>query len=228
VELCQLYHNGVAQPLKTEEAAIEGSKTSATSFVSKDQASKIAWIEMKSKYGFEENVFTYFDICAEEADNPPVWEISFISNNYNPAKVGTYHVTIDRVSGSVLSVTWDLEEEYNNQGPSEPWRSAELWSAYEYNQYAKLRQAAKAIIGKAGDRYSLSFEQQAEYDLLYRQAGYDRTEYYHGLPGEFDISLNEALQIAKDSICEKYKIARDLIDQSTITYEFDVSDEATA
>ena len=226
VQLCQLYINGIALVPETESVTWEASPTPAPASISEDQACKIAWDEMKSKYGFEEIVSSYFNVRAEETDNPSMWNISFTSNSYNPAKVGMYCISVDRIKGDVVSTAWDLEAEYRKQGPCEPWRCAELWSAYEYNQYAHLRQAARAIVAQAGDQWSLSFEQQAQYDGLYRQAGYDRTEYYHGLPGEFDLSQDEATQIAKDAVCKKYKIDHSLVDQPVITYEFDVSDEA--
>lgn len=225
VQLCQLYKSGIALASETESVTREASPTPASASISKDQACKTAWDEMKSKYGFEEIVSCYFNVRAEETDNPSMWNIFFTSNSYNPSKVGTYCICVDRIKGDVVSTAWDLEVEYRKQGPCEPWRSAELWSANEYNQYAQLRQAAKAIIAQAGDQWSLSFEQQAQYDGLYRQAGYDRTEYYHGLPGEFDLSQNEATQIAKDAVSKKYKIDHNLVDQSVITHEFDVSDE---
>lgn len=225
VQLCQLYKSGIALASETKSVNIEVDPTPAPASISKDQACKTAWDEMKSTYGFDEGVYCYFNVQVEETDNPSVWNISFTSNSYNPAKVGTYRINVDRIKGDVVSTAWDLEVEYRKQGPRDPWRSAELWSAYEYNQYAQLRQAAKAIVAQAGDQWSLSFEQQAQYDGLYRQAGYDRTEYYHGLPGEFDLSQDAATQIAKDAVCKKYKIDHSLVDQSVITYEFDVSDE---
>ena len=187
------------------------------------EAVTLAWEVMKNTYGFSDEVFGYFDANVTlEAD---MFTVTFHANHYNPRKIGTYVITINSKNKMTEASSWDLEEAYTKQGRCEPWKSADLWSSYEYNKYVQLRNATKAIIQEAGDQWSMTFEQQAAYDALYRKAGYDRKDYYHGEPGTMDIPLEKAISIAKQSIISKYNLESNQLDDAKLLYEFDVSDE---
>lgn len=187
-----------------------------------ETAIAVAWNAMVNQYGFDNDVREYFHadavIYADEI------HVSFLSSHYNPSKVGTYTFVIDSESNTVKSALWDLENEYAQQGRRSPWKSANLWSSYEYNQYAALRAAVRNIKDRAADEWQLSFEDQAAIDTLYRDAGYDRTEYYHGIPGITDITLENAIDIVKAKIQEVHHVPDDLLSSSYLSYEFDVSD----
>ena len=92
------------------------------------------------------------------------------------------------------------------------------------NCFAQLRIQTRRIVDEAGGENHMSFEQQAEYDRLDREAGYDRSDYYHGVPGIGDIEYDEALNIAKGVVTSKWQVSLDKLDSCEVLYEFDVSD----
>ncbi len=190
---------------------------------SEEQSIRAAWQEMQRVYGFDEAVAAYFNAAVEHRPDNQVC-VTFTSNNYNPAKVGKYAILLEGQTGEALSSTWELQQQYAKQGACEPWREAVLWSAYEYNCYARLRTAAKAILDEVDGLWDMSFEQRAAYDTLYRNAGYDRTQYYHGTPGVLDMPLDGAIEAAKQAVKKNCKIKDDEVAQAVISYDFDVSD----
>ena len=227
IQLCQYYNNqGNAIDPVSNPAFLDSYTVTHDGKKTKDEIVQIAWNEMKTRYGFYDNVITYFNVMLDDTNSPQKTIVSFSSNHYNPDKVGTYIFTVDDISGIVESASWDLEAEYHKQGEKQPGVGVVLWSSFEYNQYAKLRQETKVIIEEAGDKRNFTFEQQAKYDTLYREAGYDRNQYYHGLPDVLDISIEEATQTAKEAVAKKYKLGADATSNADITYEFDVSDDS--
>jgi predicted small secreted protein len=180
---------------------------------------------MKTTYGFEDVTRSYLDVNVTEDTENGTYMASYRSNTINPRIIGDYSIVLDAETLSILCTDWALKDSYHKQGRTTSWKTADLWSAYEYNQYATLRMEAKEIIEQAGDRWSLSFGQQAAYDALYRQAGYDRTQYFHGVPSALDISLEEAIKIANSAIEKKFRIEKSILENAELTYEFDVSDE---
>ena len=222
IELCARYLNEqIVQPEQKNISAETESKTSYTD----ERILAAAWESMKSTYGFEDVTRPYFDAVITKDEEQETYTVTYRSNHCNPQKIGDYDIILDMEALSILRTDWTLSAGYQKQGRATPWKTADLWSAYEYNQYAALRLAAKAIIEQAGDQWSMSFEQQAAYDALYRQAGYDRTQYFHGIPSALDIPLEEAIKIANSAIEKKFRIEQSILENAELTYEFDISNE---
>jgi len=185
----------------------------------------LAWDAMRAEFSFNDNTHIYFNTAVVQLDD--AYEVIFKSNNYNPAKVGIYTVKLNMAEKEILSIDWSLQHEYEQQGPKKPWKAAELWSSYEYNEYATLRENGKAVMKEAGSDISwgMDFEHQAAYDTLYREAGFDRTQYYHALPSTLDLSKEEAIALAINTIAQKYILQKEVLENDDILYEFDVSEE---
>lgn len=190
-----------------------------------DEILNAAWNVMMTNYGFLDEVRPFFTATISNLDT--MYEITFISNNYNPAKVGTYTIKLSKAGLATLSASWDLQHEYEQQGPQRPWKAAELWSSYEYNQYTTLQKKGKAIMSDAGSEVSwgMDFEHQAAYDTIYREAGYDRKQYYHALPSPIDLSKEGATTLAINAVTQKSPNLKNSLQSNDILYEFDVSEE---
>ncbi|MDD3336601.1 MAG: hypothetical protein PHI98_14000 [Eubacteriales bacterium] len=150
------------------------------SALSDDEYIAAAWHAMKDVYGFEDVVFPYMNASKKNEDDCVT--VTFSSNKINPQIIGNYTITLSTDDKQPVASSWNLEQEYQKQGRSDFWSHALLWSAYEYTCFAKLRLAAKELLGEAQDSWYLSFEKKAAYDALYRDADYDRSYYYHGTP----------------------------------------------
>jgi hypothetical protein len=222
IELCARYLNEqIVQPEQKSTLVETEPGTTSTD----EHILMVAWESMKSTYGFEDVTRPYLDAIITKDEEQETYTVAYRSNNYNPRKIGDYTIVLDAETLNILRTDWSLKESYQNQGSTTPWKTADLWSAYEYNQYATLRMETKAIVEQAGDQWSMSFEQQAAYDALYRQAGYDRTQYFHGVPSALDIPLEAAIKIANGAIENQFQIDQNILEQAELTYEFDVSDE---
>lgn len=219
VDLCAHYVNQVYIPPRqnTEEE---------TSVVDEpivpDKLIEAAKNALKEEYGLTDNALRFFDTTAISANDG--WEIAFESNTINSRKVGTYTVFYSQAGNCVEKTEWEFDSIYSKQVKQTYWKDNEIWGPYEMNCFAQLRIATRTIVNEAGGENHMSFEQQAEYDRLYREAGYERSDYYHGVPGVGDIELDEALRIAKEAVASKWRVSQDELDSCDVLYEFDVSD----
>lgn len=219
VDLCAHYVNQVYVPPRpnTEEE---------TSVVNEpivpDNLIEVAKKALNEEYGLTDNALRFFDTTVISANNG--WEIAFESNTINSRIVGTYTVFYSQAGNCVEKIEWEFDSIYPKQEKQTYWKDSEIWGPYEMNCFAQLRIATRTIVNEAGGENHMSFEQRAEYDRLYREAGYERSDYYHGVPGVGDIELDEALRIAKEAVASKWRVSQDELDSCDVLYEFDVSD----
>lgn len=187
------------------------------------QAIDAAWEVMKSQYGFADEARIYFK--SSVATQKETTTITFRSNKVNQAIIGAYRIELSSTDNALEEASWEHEEAYAKQSASNPWSEAKLWGAYECNQYAVLQMASNAIMEEADCDYNdLSMEEKAAHDLFFREAGYDRMVYYHGIPGAMDITLEEAIEIAKNTAKNQYQATDSQLENATIFYEFNVFD----
>ena len=183
-----------------------------------------AWEAMKETYGLIEETRPFFSAQLEGENGGA--KVTFTSKHYNPRLAGDYVFTLRGETGEILSSQWTLQEAYAQQGKAEPWRAARLWSAYEFNQEALLREKGRKIMAEAGSEVSwgMDFEHQAAYDTLYREAGFSRETYFHGLPTALDIPKEEAVFLAAQAVKEKYGAAEETLELAGPALAFDVTD----
>lgn len=225
VILCAYYVNGImVNPLQADgKTGFKEEPLQNSIAVNKEVATTQAIKKMKAYYGFEDNSLEYFDSTTEWSEEKNAWLVTFKSTYYNPSKVGTYVFIIDGTTGELTHNSWDLEKAYQKQGPRTPWKLAELWSSYEYNQYSALKIRTNQIIEQAGGKHNMSFEQQAAYDTLYRDAGYDRNQYYRCLPSSSDASVEIVKELIQEKVSEKYGITSEQFRDAQWIPSFDVS-----
>lgn len=219
VDLCAHYVNQVyipPQPHTEEEISVKVEP------VIPDHLVEDAKEALKEGYGLTDNALRFFDTTVIAANDG--WEIVFKSNTINPRTVGTYTVFYSRAGNCVEKAEWEFDSIYPHQEKQTYWKDNEIWGPYEMNCFAQLRIAGRTIVNEAGGENHMSFEQQAEYDRLYREAGYSRTQYYHGTPGIRDITFEDALSKAKGAVANKWHISQEELDSCDVIYEFDVSD----
>ena len=219
VDLCAHYVNQVyvAPPLANNAETSTVDET-----IIPDGIIEIAQMALKEEFGLTDNALLFFDATVSvRADG---WEITFESNTINPQVVGTYTVFYSQTGQCVEKTEWEFASIYPTQEKHTYWKDNNIWGPYEMNCFAQLRIATRGIVKEAGGENHLSFEQQAEYDRLYREAGYDRARYYHGIPGVGDIEFGDALSIAKEAVANRWSVPSDKLDDCEVLYEFDVSD----
>ena len=219
VDLCAHYVNQVyipPQPHTEEEISVKVEP------VIPDHLVEDAKEALKEGYGLTDNALRFFDTTVIAVNDG--WEIVFKSNTINPRTVGTYTVFYSQAGNCVEKTEWEFDSIYPHQEKQKYWKDNEIWGPHEMNCFAQLRIAGRTIVNEAGGENHMSFEQQAEYDRLYREAGYSRTQYYHGTPGIRDITFEDALSKAKAAVANKWHISQEELDSCDVIYEFDVSD----
>ena len=227
VELCAYYVNGIMKKSSFgSKAQAEGIRDEGSINSYRTTVIKHAKQFMMDQYGFEEDALIYFNSNAKWSEERGEWIVNFTSNKYNPSKVGTYTIVVNGETGLVIDYVWDLELDYQKQGPKDPWKLADLWSSYEYNRFANLKIESQNIIDQAGGENKMSFEQHAAYDSLYRSAGYDRKQYFRGLPSSSDASPQEIKYLIQETVKEKYHIASEKFNRAEWKLAFDVSDSS--
>lgn len=187
-----------------------------------DSIIEIAQMALKEEYGLTDDTLRFFDTTTNMGADG--WVIMFKSNTINPKTVGIYTVVYSQERQCVDNTAWEYDSIYPTQEQHTYWKDNDIWGPYEMNCFAQLRIQTRRIVEEAGGENHLSFEQQAEYDRLYREAGYDRARYYHGVPGVGDIELDEALRIAKEAVADRWGVSLDKLEGCEVLYEFDVSD----
>ena len=219
VNLCAHYVNQVYIPPQSD---IEEEANVVVEPIVPDNLIEAAKKALKEEYKLTDNALRFFDTTVISVSDG--WEIEFKSNTINSRKVGTYTVFYSQASSCVKKTEWEFDSIYPKQESQIYWKDNEIWGPYEMNCFAQLRIATRTIINDAGGENHMSFEQQAEYDRLYREAGYERSDYYHGVPGISDIEFDEALRIAKEAVASKWRVSQDELDNCDVLYEFDVAD----
>lgn len=219
IDLCAHYVNQVyVTPPSTNDADTSVDEAPITP----DNIIEAAKMALKEEYGLTDNALCFFDATTNVENDG--WYISFESNTINSRIVGTYTVFYSKTNQRVEKIEWEFDSIYPAQERQEYWKDNKIWGPYEMNCFAQLRIQTRKIVDEAGGENYMSFEQQAEYDRLYREAGYDRSDYYHGVPGTGDIEYDEALNIAKGAVTSKWQVSLDKLDNGEVLYEFDVSD----
>ena len=219
VDLCAHYVN---QVYVAPSPADNADTSTVDEPIIPDGIIEIAQTALKEEYGLTDDALRFFDATTNMGTDG--WVIVFKSNTINPKTVGTYTVAYSQEGQCVDKTEWEYDSIYPNQERQTYWKDNEIWGAYEMNCFAQLRIQTRKMVEEAGGENHLSFEQQAEYDRLYREAGYDRTRYYHGVPGVGDLEFGDALSIAKEAVANRWGVPSDKLEGCEVLYEFDVSD----
>ena len=160
-------------------------------------------------------------------------------------KLGTYRVAVSDTSGETISVTWSndgvpVAETYYTETT---WGEAPAWDARILPWFIPFEKTVSELEAQwtkvSGREMSeeekndpnwwyqgniLYMESWAEINGAFRDAGFDRTQYGMGLPGEGDISMDEAFAIAKEVLVAEYALSRKDAEKYTYSSVFIVGD----
>ena len=196
-----------------------------------EQARAAADEALKNAYGFDDDGLKEFDAEMDFAGG--VWQVHYSAggwhwkDGYLKDKAGTYLAEIEDASGKVLRTQWSLEGVDPNSYTRETFGKAQAYNAQCMTWVHEIRtQFEAAYTAVEASRWPVSVEEMARLDSLMIGAGFDPQKYNHVLPGEKDLSLEEALHLAAQALENNYGVKREVMDESSFAYT-DLTQEAT-
>lgn len=199
--------------------------------LSETDAVKLAQKAMRESFGFTEETLGLFqaDSFLILKDEERLWAI-----DYSPVRqeffrwdvneqLGTYHVLLCADGGDLVGSEWSLTAEWLDEiytettwGQAPALHASLLPWAMELMEYDK--QYLEVYI--ASDLPGLPLEESAALDQLFRDRGFPAERYANTLPGEGDITQEEALVIAKETLRTDFGISEARIDNGMVYASF--------
>lgn len=187
---------------------------------------------LKNKYGFTELGMSPFYAMAEYKDG--TWEVKWTASSwrwpdgYLGDRAGNYFVWVDDKTGNIDESAWTLADVDPNTYTPETLGSAVVYDAQCMEWVAAIIKEREAIY--AANDYEnipgqLPPEVLAQLDQMMIDAGFDPAKYNHVVPGEGDIPLDEAMELAAQAVMSQYGVSREIIDGSVYAYA-DLTQEA--
>ena len=196
--------------------------------ISEKEALQNARAALEKEYGFTADTLSFFvpHFALIMGDGRRTWQII-----YSPAgqkdwhwdyhdKLGTYTVTLAAEDGKLLSCVWSLEGLCGDAYTEYTFGAANAYSARILPWLKKLKAAQMAILAKYPEdinRGYMSIEDDAAYDKLMRQAGFDEESYGYVIPSAQDIQSGEAVSLSKQALDKEYGLAGTMLDTCEMT-----------
>lgn len=206
-----------AEPQPTP-APVQGAR------LSHEQARLAADDALKAAYGFDENGLAEFDAETDYANG--TWQIHYAADGwhwkdgYLSEKAGTYLAEIDDATGKPIRTEWSLEGKDDNVYTRENFGQAQVYNARCMSWVHEIRTQFEASYTAAEtSRWPVPVEELARLDGLMISAGFDPHKYNHIVPGENDLSLESAIDIAAQALEAHYGVTRGTVDQSSFAYK---------
>lgn len=167
-----------------------------------------------------------------ETDSARTWEIRFIpdwavsQSDWQWLEIGihmgTYAISVDAATGDVLRTIWSMQDRWTGDAYTEStWGSSRIVHGSMLDWAIALHGRVEAIFAKypADDAYpdgpsiyDLTLEDGALYDQTFREAGFSTQQYHRALPGEGDLSYEEAWAIAREAILAEMPHVEKMLD----------------
>lgn len=187
-----------------------------------DAAKRAQWA-MRETFGFTEETLALFQpaLSLIVQDEERLWAVDYTPMSqesfrwYVGEQLGTYQVLLTADDGAVVSAEWSLMDEWPDEAYTETtWGQAPVLHASLLPWALELMAYDQQYLAlyMASDWPDLSLEESAALDQLFRDRGFSVERYPHTLPGEDDISQEEALAIAKEVLITDFGIAENRID----------------
>lgn len=198
--------------------------------IGEERASEIATQALSEKYGLDAEMMNAFFLTRpsyQEVAGYKAWVIELTPNPFNDItisyspKLGRYRVVVAADTGEVRAVRWSLEG--IPQSPhvtDENWVEESLiWDADILARGMALQESLDALAAEYPDdnRWE-NFEYGARWSTLFREAGYDRTNYHQAVPEEGSLPREEAIETAIVAVCETFGKARETIDAYRVAF----------
>lgn len=188
-----------------------------------EQAISAADEAMKLQYRFQNKGLAEFD--ADAGFENGVWHVRYQANGwhwkdgYLSDKAGSYLVKIDDATGQTVDIQWNVAAEDPNTYTRETFGKAMVYDAQCMEWVAEIHeQFVAAYTAVETSRWPVSVEEKARLDALMISAGFDPGKYNHVIPGENDLTLEEALDLAAKVLKDTYGIERKIIDECNFGY----------
>ncbi len=198
-----------------------------------DQAVDATREILMSKYGFTELGLSPF--YTDEEYTNGVWQVKWTAfswnwpNGYLGDRAGVYYVWVDDATGNMKDAAWSLVDVDTNVYTPETLGSAEVYDAQCMEWAAAIIKEREAILD-AHDYENIPGQLPPEalyqLDQIMVNAGFDPARFNHILPGENDIPLEEAKELAAQAVMNQYGVSREIIDGSVYAYA-DLTQEKT-
>lgn len=205
----------------------------------KEAAIAAAATAIKQAYGLTEDMLALFRPAAEkktEAERT-VWEVAYSSimdygdpyhwgascSRPDDSLLGVYTALVDEQSGDVLKTAWSLEGMDGGGWTRENWGQAKAYGTDVLPWFEEFARARSEIAAKYWDEVNLGYgttsvEDNAAVDQLLRDAGFDAARYNHVLPGEKDLTQEQAWDLFARVMNEEYGVTREQMDASGVAY----------
>lgn len=190
---------------------------------------------MRETYGFVDDTLTLFSVGAAllYEDGVRVWHIIYTPDLDDwcwmlVEPMGTYEACVAANSGDVTSVTWSLADAHVDEPYTErTWGTADAYDGRMLPWVAALIDKVTLIVERNDEDFWMLEEPMQEiaaFDQVFRDAGFDREIYYHGVPDEHCIPEQQALKNAKKAVCEQFQVSNIRLDNATVITWFSVAD----
>lgn len=177
------------------------------------------------KYGFTELGLSPFDAEAEYRDG--TWEVKWTAfgwhwpDGYLSDKAGAYFVWLDDETGVIDECIWTLADADPHTYTPETLGSAAAYDAKCMEWVAAIMNERETIYEVNGYETlpgQLPPEVLAQLDQIMIDAGFNPAKYNHVVPGENDLSLTEAKELATQAVISQYGVSREVVDGSVFAY----------
>lgn len=179
---------------------------------------------LEKEYGFTADTLAFFSprVALLTGDGRRTWQITYSPTEqadwhwvYND-KLGAYTVTLTAQDGSMTSCIWSLQGMEDDAAyTGQTFGAANAYSARMLPWLKKLTDSQQAILKKYPEdvnRGYMSIEDDAAYDELMRQAGFDEKNHTYVTPSVKDIQRGEAVTYSKRALETEYGLAGPLLD----------------
>jgi len=197
---------------------------SAGTRLNRQQVIEIADEAMKQQYHFQEKGLAEFDAGINDFEDG-IWQVEYMANGwhwkdgYLSEKAGSYLVKISDETGEVTEIRWNIMAEDPNTYTRETFGKAKAYDAQCMEWVAEIRaEFVKAYTAAETSRWPVPVEEMARLDSLMIAAGFDPDQYNHVVPGEKDLSLEAALEIAAQALQNEYGVSRETVDKASYAY----------
>lgn len=182
--------------------------------MTEDEAIRLAERTLEATYAFPSGWQTLFTVrtAMVQADNR-AWVVEFLPHELENwrwrdfEKLGSYTVTIDPASASVLSLVWSLDGTAADGYTESSFAQASAYSADMLPWVQALLDDLQAIVDKYpayANLNEMSLTDRGAYAARMRAAGYSAAQYDDVIPQDSDIPLEEAAALAQDALCALY------------------------
>ncbi len=192
-----------------------------------------------ARYGLTEDMLTLFTAlpAKETVNEKDAWTVDFLPVSFDhpgnadwrwlhalAEKLGSYRVRLSADYGETLEISWSLDNAEDGSAYTQSdWAQAEAYGARILPWVLELLERNAPLIAKYPEDQTewFSVEDAAAYDQAFRDAGFDAQRYNHGLPKEGDLSVDQALALAKQAMSAEYGLTQaEMEDAYLLTAEY--------